>query len=70
MISLPEFSGRIIIEKKKLRLAAAGCGIAFLVTVCAAPLETVLVVLRPDYRFLLRACDRYVTVERRETAYV
>lgn len=33
LISLPEYSGRVRIGKKKLRLAGIGCGIAFLVTI-------------------------------------
>ena len=31
--SSPEYSARILIEKKPLRVAAVGCGLAFLVTV-------------------------------------
>lgn len=31
--SLPEISARIIIDKKRLRLVALGCGLGFLVTV-------------------------------------
>ena len=31
--SLPEYSKRIMIDKKRLRLAAFGCGLAFMVTV-------------------------------------
>jgi hypothetical protein len=33
LISLPEYSGRLRVEKKRLRLAALGCSLAFLVTV-------------------------------------
>jgi ABC-type nitrate/sulfonate/bicarbonate transport system permease component len=33
IISSPGISARILIEKKRLRLAAVGCGLAFLVTV-------------------------------------
>jgi len=33
LYSLPEFSGRIIINKTRFRLAALGCGVGFLVTV-------------------------------------
>jgi hypothetical protein len=33
LISLPEYSGRLRIEKKRFRLAALGCSLAFLVTV-------------------------------------
>jgi hypothetical protein len=31
--SLPEISARIMIDKKRLRLVALGCGLGFLVTV-------------------------------------
>ena len=33
MISLPEYSSRVGIEAKKLRLVALACGLAFMVTV-------------------------------------
>jgi uncharacterized membrane protein YgaE (UPF0421/DUF939 family) len=33
MYSLPEYSARIMINKKRLRLVAIGVGLAFLVTV-------------------------------------
>ena len=33
LYSSPEYSSRLRIEKKRLRLAALGCGLAFLVTV-------------------------------------
>jgi hypothetical protein len=33
LIALPEYSGRVRIEKKNFRLAALGCGLAFLITV-------------------------------------
>jgi hypothetical protein len=33
LISIPEYSGRVRIEKKIFRVAALSCGIAFLVTV-------------------------------------
>jgi Ni,Fe-hydrogenase I cytochrome b subunit len=33
LISLPQYSGRIKVETKKMRLVAVGCGLAFLVTV-------------------------------------
>jgi hypothetical protein len=31
--SLPEYSGRILVDKTRLRLGAFGCGLGFLVTV-------------------------------------
>ena len=33
LYSLPEISARIMIDKKRLRLMALGCGLGFLVTV-------------------------------------
>ena len=33
LYSSPEYSSRLKIEKKRLRLAALGCGLGFLVTV-------------------------------------
>jgi len=33
LYSLPEYSGRVLIEKKSLRLVAVGSGLGFLVTV-------------------------------------
>ena len=33
LYSSPEYSSRLRIEKKRLRLAALGCGLGFLVTV-------------------------------------
>jgi hypothetical protein len=33
LYSLPEISARIMIDKKRLRLVALGCGLGFLVTV-------------------------------------
>jgi hypothetical protein len=33
LLSLPEYSAQFMIDKKKLRLAALGCGLAFLFTV-------------------------------------
>lgn len=33
LYSLPEVSARIMIDKKRLRLVALGCGLGFLVTV-------------------------------------
>ena len=33
LYSLPEYSSRVVIEKKLLRLVALGCGIGFLTTI-------------------------------------
>jgi hypothetical protein len=33
LFSLPEFSGRLIIDRTRFRITALGCGLAFLVTV-------------------------------------
>jgi hypothetical protein len=33
LFSSPEYSSRILIDKKRLTLASVGCGLAFLVTV-------------------------------------
>ena len=33
LYSLPEYSARIMIDKRKLRMVALGCGLGFLVTV-------------------------------------
>jgi hypothetical protein len=33
IISLPEYSSRILIDKTRLRIATIGCGLAFLATV-------------------------------------
>jgi hypothetical protein len=33
LYSLPGFSGRIIVDRNRFRLAAFGCGVAFLFTV-------------------------------------
>ncbi|MDX1814140.1 MAG: hypothetical protein R3319_05060 [Candidatus Bathyarchaeia archaeon] len=33
LVTLPEFWGRLRIERRRFRLAALGCGLAFLVTV-------------------------------------
>jgi hypothetical protein len=38
--SLPRFSARIMIDKKKLRLAALGLGLGFLVTVVLRLFQT------------------------------
>jgi hypothetical protein len=33
LYSLPEISGRVMIDKNRLRLASLGCGLGFMVTV-------------------------------------
>lgn len=33
LYSLPDFSARMMIDKKRLRMVALGCGLGFLVTV-------------------------------------
>ena len=33
LYSLPEFSAHIVVDKKRFRLVALGCGLGFLVTV-------------------------------------